>query len=369
MRPGNNMKTLTLTLLTAIMLASTAYAAPNPPNPAVSQLKAITPYTSDWSRKFLTNVTSSEAIYFIMSDTNAVYSLVQAMGITNGDVNINMNTNYVYGELARQSNSIRIITNTFALTTTVSNNALVMSNRTQNITASQLYTNGLVDWDSVEFNGGGALTVRTNGIQTWHLNPENFALPIFGGGGTNKITLATNSISWAYLKTNLLYGAAVATNVAASDFFILGAQATGTAPGPNIAMKSVSWDTLRTVVTNIAGTLATNAVGSFQPTLLAVRANTSSVTNTPSGTNILRSRNVASVIHTNTSGFYTLVFSNAFANANYVVSVTPVGVSSANEQVQVGTITRTTNYLVLQTVDFGATSIDPGKELHVIIYP
>lgn len=352
-----------------------AIAGPNPTNPAAAQLSAITPYSSTWSRRFLTNVSASDAIYFIMSDTNAVYSLVQAMGITNGDVNINMDTNYVYGELERQSNAIKTITNTFALTATVSNNALIMSNRTRNITSSQLDTNALVDGGTIEFNSSGALAVRTNGIGPWHIDTESFALPIFAAGGTNPITLATNSISWNYLKTNLFYGIDVASAIAASDFFLVGTQASGTTPGSTIKTRAASWATISAAVTNIAGSLAANAANSavslLQPTLLSIKGVTTSVSNTPAGTNILRSYNVSMVVHTNDSGIYKLVFSNAFTTTNYVVSVTAVGLGkdTANEVVGVSAMTRTTTNMVLNMMDDTSTPMDPTKELHVIIYP
>jgi hypothetical protein len=373
---SNDMKTLLNSLLAALAFWSCTpvFAAPNPTNPAAAQLQALTPYTSTWSRRFLTNVSASDAIYFIMSDTNAVYSLVQAMGITNGDVNIIMDTNYVYGELARQSNAIKGISNNFALSSAVSNFALIFTNRTTNITAAQLDTNALVDGATIEFNSGGSLQVRGNGIGPWHFDPTTFALPLFCDG-SNPVSLATNSITWEYLKTNLLYGANVASGLTPNYFFMVGTQASGTIPAQTIAMGAVSWNTIASAVTNIAESKATNAVNSavslLRPTLLSIKGSTSSVSNTPAGTNILRSYNVAMVVHTNDTGIYKLVFSNAFATTNYVVSVTTVGLGkdAANEVVGVGAMACTTTNMVLNMTDDVSTPMDPTKELHVIIFP
>ena len=229
------------------------------------------------------------------------------------------------------------------------------------LTGDQL-VNGFPDDVTLEWYSSGprSLRVKGAGIGTNQLAASAFAAPLTGGN-SNVVTIATNSITRDYLKTNWVDGTAVSTN-ATTNAFILLVTSTTAAAVTNTVTTAMSLTNLYTAL-GVPSATAVPAAGA-----MAKFRSTATGPYVPGDTNLLRSLNVSNIVRAS-AGDYTLTFTNSFATTNYVVNVTCVGNNSGvDEQTTVYSLTQLTNSVSFTIMDLQTVGVDP-KFVHVTIFP
>ena len=239
------------------------------------------------------------------------------------------------------------------------------------LTGDQL-VDAFPDDSTLQWYGSGPrrLRVKAGGIGTNELNPAAFTAPLTGGSN-NLVTLATNSITANYLRTNWLDTVTVITNppvnvntnwTGTNTFVLLATSTTVTNGAPTNTTFNVI------TLTNLYTALGVPTAASLPAVGAMVKfSGTATGTHIPGDGSVLRSVNVSNVVR-NSQGNYTINFTNSFANTNYVVTWTMDSeYANANSSIRTHRIYAYTNSLNLVLSGWSGT-YDPYF-VHVIIHP